>query len=609
MTTGQHITQKVSNISRASGAVPFHDFSWGTGEVTEGEKSSAERGAAARGTYGAKRDRCKRGKSCGAACIFYRKDCVLDLPVSVQSNIRAVRKMLVDKMERGEISDREASRTFLQATGIGKVKGEKGRLSREQLGTAAKDVKWEQKGDRQVRVKDRLTPAQSRLREATTKADLKQKREDFQEAIRGSKDGTVPGLRKEIPDAKQRQAKVKELLDQAITHGYGVRDAKAKPTAEYINGVSKAENQARIRKLADLEDQLKSGRLTKEEYNTKAFEINAGMFVKNSTPSEVLFMAAAISPEARSYLMTAGKTAAANVYPERFPGRESMPVGDQKGTGKEVERAWMMHNLKIMMDTNFKDIYSGTSYRILQQDLEHLTPETYAKQFGVANVGGNKTFALSNANQTRGNSPLSYFFRDNPNGFFKGVEFNPDGTVNTSALTRSRAGSTGRASIEAAIQQRNQSVKGILATIAALPASELKAQDRAKLIAKIVSEHTNASRSVTIAKTARGENAYSWFGGKFTGGWPGAKDLGNKITTAIGRWEEQGDEGSRKLMQLTNLMSRVQNSLLDINNIQVKGSPLRGQLSSDAEVAATIKREIPNRMSSFQSEFDALLDS
>ena len=287
MTTGQHITQKVSNISRASDAVPFHDFSWGTGEVTEGEKSSAERGAAARGTYGAKRDRCKRGKSCGAACIFYRKDCVLDLPLSVQSNIRAVRKMLVDKMERGEISDREASRTFLQATGIGKVKGEKGRLSREQLGTAAKDVKWEQKGDRQVRVKDRLTPAQSRLREATTKADLKQKREDFQEAIRGSKDGTVPGLRKEIPDAKQRQAKVKELLDQAITHGYGVRDAKAKPTAEYINGVSKAENQARIRKLADLEDQLKSGRLTKEEYNKKAFELNAGMFVKNSTQSEV----------------------------------------------------------------------------------------------------------------------------------------------------------------------------------------------------------------------------------------------------------------------------------------------------------------------------------
>lgn len=607
---GHHTPQKVSNISREQeGGVPFHDFSWGTGQVTEGEKSSAERGAAARGTYGAKRDRCKKGKSCGAACIFYRKDCVLDLPVSVQSNVRAVRKMLVDKMSRGEISDREASRVFLQSTGIGNVKDAKGRLSREQLGTAAKDVKWEQKGDKLVRTKEKLTPAQSRLRETATKADLKQKREDFLEAIRGSKDGTVPGLRKEIPDKNERQAKVKELLDQAIKHGYGVRDAKAKPTEEYINGVSKAENQARIRKLADLEDQLKSGRLTKEEYNARALEINASMFVKNSTPSEVLFMAAAISPEARSYLMTAGKTAAANVYPERFPGREAVPVGDQKGTGKEVERAWMMHNLKIMMDTNFKDIYSGTSYRILQQDLEHLAPETYAKQFGAANVGGNKTFALSNANQTRGNSPLTYFLRDNPNGFFKGMQFNADGTVSASALAQSRAGSAGKAALETSIKQRNQSVRSILATIAALPASELKAADRAKLIAKIVSEHTNASRSVTIAKTARGENAYSWFGGKFTGGWPGAKDLGNKITEAIGRWEDQGDAGSKKLMQLTNLMGRVQNSLLDINNIPVKGAPLRGQLSSDSEVAATIKREIPARMNAFQAEFDDLLGS
>jgi hypothetical protein len=176
-------------------------------------------------------------------------------------------------------------------------------------------------------------------------------------------------------------------------------------------------------------------------------------------------------------------------------------------------------------------------------------------------------------------------------------------------LSQSRAGSSRAGSLESAIKQRTQSVKGILATIAAIPASELPAKNRSQLIAKIVAEHTAASRSVTIAKTARGDNSYSWFGGKYTGGWPGAKELGNKITTAIGRWEEQGDAGSRKLMQLTGLMSRIQNSLLDINNVQVKGAPLRGQLSSDTEVAATIKREIPARMNSFQTELDDLLGS
>jgi hypothetical protein len=536
---------------------------------------------------------------------------VLELDVNVSNQIRAVRKMLVDKMNRGEITEREASRTFLQSTGLGKIRekdsrGREGLLSRKNLGTAAKDLKKEEGQKPQA---DRAVRSQLATATGSAKADLRAKRQDILEAIRGSADGTVPGLRKEYPDAAERKAKVKELLDLAIKHGYGIRDPKAAPTAEYINGVSKAENQARIKKLASVEEDLKSGKLTREQYNAKMLEINASMFTKNYSTSEVLFMAGAISPEARSYLSTAGKTAAANVFEGRFPGREAMPVGDQKGTGKEVERAWMMQNLKIMMDSNFKDIYSGTSYRILQQDLEHLTPEAFSKQYGAANVGGNKSFALSNANQTRGNSPLSYFLRENPSGFFKGMEFDADGKVSTAALTQSRAGAAGKSTIESAIKQRTQSVKGILATIAALPASELNAKDRAKLIAKIVSEHTNASRSVTIAKTARGENAYSWYGGKFTGGWPGAKELGGRITNAIGRWEDQGDAGSQKLMQLTGLMSRIQNSLLDINNLPVNGSPLRGQLSSDKAVANVINEQIPARMNSFKVELDNLLDS
>ena len=131
---GQHIPQKVSNISRASDAVPFHDFAGYDGLITEGEKSAAERGAAARGTYGAKRDRCKKGKSCGAACIFYRKDCVLELPVNVQNAIRGARRMLVEKMSRGEIGADEAEKLFLQKTNLGTIDPNK------QLGKAAKAI-------------------------------------------------------------------------------------------------------------------------------------------------------------------------------------------------------------------------------------------------------------------------------------------------------------------------------------------------------------------------------------------------------------------------------------------------------------------------------------
>jgi hypothetical protein len=141
MNTGQHITQKVSNISRAHGAVPFHDFKGYDGIATEAEKAAAERGAAGRGTFGAKRDRCKRGKSCGAACIFYQKDCVLDLPVTVQNAINDARRMIQGMLDRGEISERDANRAFLKETGLGKVTNKRASLEKGGDKAAVREMK------------------------------------------------------------------------------------------------------------------------------------------------------------------------------------------------------------------------------------------------------------------------------------------------------------------------------------------------------------------------------------------------------------------------------------------------------------------------------------
>jgi len=71
---------------------PFYDYIDSVGY--DGIATVQEKNQAGMGAGESKRDRCKRGKSCGAACIYYRKDCILELPPTVQGPMMRVRNML-----------------------------------------------------------------------------------------------------------------------------------------------------------------------------------------------------------------------------------------------------------------------------------------------------------------------------------------------------------------------------------------------------------------------------------------------------------------------------------------------------------------------------------
>ena len=101
----------------------FFNFVGGDGQATVAEKRASDRGVAARGTSGftTGRDRCKRGKACGATCIAANEDCILDFPEPVQNEIRRMAKFL---MERGGIAganDAEQQQRFLQETDVGRA--------------------------------------------------------------------------------------------------------------------------------------------------------------------------------------------------------------------------------------------------------------------------------------------------------------------------------------------------------------------------------------------------------------------------------------------------------------------------------------------------------
>jgi hypothetical protein len=79
----------------------FFNFAGGDGQVTVGEKRASVAGQVSRGTLGAgKRDRCKRGKACGATCIAGGEDCIIDFPEPVQAEIRKMAQYVIKQREK-----------------------------------------------------------------------------------------------------------------------------------------------------------------------------------------------------------------------------------------------------------------------------------------------------------------------------------------------------------------------------------------------------------------------------------------------------------------------------------------------------------------------------
>jgi hypothetical protein len=99
----------------------FFNFVGGDGQVTVAEKRASDRGVAARGTSGVTsgRDRCKRGKACGATCIAGNEDCILDFPEPVQAQLQKMAQFVLNRrakegrvVEAGSENDIELGRAI-----------------------------------------------------------------------------------------------------------------------------------------------------------------------------------------------------------------------------------------------------------------------------------------------------------------------------------------------------------------------------------------------------------------------------------------------------------------------------------------------------------------
>ena len=114
----------------------FFNFAGGDGQVTVAEKKASMAGVAQRGTAGITtgRDRCKRGKACGATCIAGNEDCIIDFPEPVQAQLQKMAQFVLDRrtkegrvVEAGSEEDIELGRAI---GGVGRHLTQEGKYQR-----------------------------------------------------------------------------------------------------------------------------------------------------------------------------------------------------------------------------------------------------------------------------------------------------------------------------------------------------------------------------------------------------------------------------------------------------------------------------------------------
>lgn len=541
-----------SAASPQGGGTPKEPSGKGEKVITKAKKESAMNAAAQRKSFSAKRDRCKKGKSCGASCIFYRDDCILQLPAEVSGEVTKVRNYLKSEIAQGNLSTTEAAKRFKQYTGFSNALV-KGKLAED---TLPKEFRT---GKVQTELKERT----SLLREG------------------------INGLNTDYPDPKERRQKMREMVSQAFDVLYGKKDVAPVVSNEGIERMASRERQDKFRELTSVYDNYKEGKYKSPEEFSRALEPFAKWYRNQDVKdSEVHFMMGLMPPQVFTYLKSAGSSDIPGSYGTTTPRGDVIPSG-KKMSKAEEDKAKSFLIMKIAMESGFKDVYTGEKLNLLSVDLEHLIPAGVAG--ANANIGNNWSLTNSRINRGKGEGSPDYLLTDNTSGWFntntskstgkpRMITFDGNGKLTEEGKLfhekREEVNST-KKTIGDDILNKILDPQKALASIALIPTNELNAGDRANLMGKVVSAWTDASRTVAIGIQSAKEGSLRsvpkplyWYG-KDVGGAPVGKALADKVAELQSKGDSEG------LMKVGSILAAAQRKLLDLNEEEFKGNRVR----------------------------------
>lgn len=367
--------------------------------ATTQEKKAAEAEASSGGS--SKRDRCLKGKSCGAACIYYRKDCILALPETVQEPLLNVRELIKEQVQKGAISDDEAGNIFQKRLGL------------------TDDTKWGRE--------DLTAPAQK-----TTMAKIAKRLKD--EAAKLNE--AAEEIRKESKSETEYRQKL-DRLNGIIFGGMGAL-SREKISEITPQGLEFAQKRRAVFEEGDRimdksRKDFESGKLTAKDMNERLDSVSSALkpLKGQFSDSEIKYAARLLSNYETSFFETAGSLKEGGGLFR--PGRSVPEVyGDLSKATAEQKQARMYMGVKTFLEQGGRDAYTGLRISILKMDWEHFIPFEAIQKF--AEVENNFYLTSSRVNGGKAGRPPSYVV-DTKKGLPKGMEFDSNGKL----TPRSRA--------------------------------------------------------------------------------------------------------------------------------------------------------------------------
>jgi len=588
------LNEKVSNyFAEVKGDASFLDFAGYDGIATTAEKNAAMRGAAARGTFGAKRDKCKRGKSCGAACIFYRKDCILELPEEVQPAVNDARKFIASLALRGKISAEEAESHFLDVTGLKNLK-------------AGTDLTGSGKVVNGVK-----TPQANALAQAMKTTKYRERYKELRDE--------AERVMKEAPSEKEGRKRVKETLTIALIQGQGIRQKSVDGvTPEQQEGLKAPKQQELFRRGQEVFEKTQKGEYKNaQEFNEATKKaLNSAHSDREPSAAETRLFLAAIHPDLNKALLTKGdieKGLGVNgkelpywghAEPTRntptIPKPANMTPEQEKEMVRMAKEGNRFQIANSFLATKGIDPYTGLPLQLHKADLEHFIPENVSTSW--ANSGGNRILTSSVINQAKSN--LSFeksLYAGSGNRMY---------------------GATGDSPKRVLLKDLESGVATAARTLAAasnLPKGALDAKAWKEINSAIILNLTKGTdgkgvvQAVSVGMTGGGRsNNQGWylFGGKEGAGWDSKKAsaLGAQIASKLASWQEQGREGTLKINNLTRTLLQVQSQVRDINNQDWQGTPIRNTpFQQNPEAKRYVENQIKSIMEQNMSAIEGAL--
>jgi hypothetical protein len=387
-------TQSSSSTKVACGA-PFYNFvaSQGyDGIATVQEKNQAE--AAAVGTQG-KRDRCMKGKSCGAACIYYRKDCILELPETVQEPLTRVRNMLEEAVAKGQLTDDEAGSVFQKRLGM------------------TDDIKWGRE--------DLTAPQNAKTMQAAA-ARMKKDADEM--------DSAREVIRRESKSEKEYQEKIDRIHD--IMYGSMGALKREKVSEITPEGLEFAQKRKAVFEkgdeiMAQSSKDFKAGTLTAKEMNERMAPVAEVLkpYKGQYSDAEIEYAKKIVTSYEKSFMETAGSLKEGGGF---FQKNKAIPeeYGNLEHASAAQKDARFTLGTKALLEQGGRDAYSGQRTSILNMDWEHFIPFESVKKF--AEVENNFYLTASRINGGKAGKPPTYMV-DTKNGLPSKLSFNEKGSL------------------------------------------------------------------------------------------------------------------------------------------------------------------------------------